>query len=87
MDVLKASGDTEQFDREKLRMSVEKAGATHGESERVANNIEIRVRNSGKTDTEQIREWVIIELMSIPSLNAAEDYSSFKRHKTSATAR
>lgn len=87
MDVLKSSGETEQFDHEKLRMSVEKAGATHGDSERVARNVEIRVRNSGKTDTEQIREWVIIELMSIPAFNAAEEYSSFKRHQTAATAR
>jgi hypothetical protein len=53
----------------------------------VARNVEIRVRNSGKMDTEQLREWVIIELMSIPAYNAAEEYSSFKRHQTAATAR
>lgn len=87
LDVLKTSGDTEQFNREKLLMSVEKAGATPGEAERVAHNVEIRIRNSGKTPTEQIREWVIIELMSIPAYNAAEEYSSFKRHQTAATAR
>jgi hypothetical protein len=87
LDILKTSGEIEQFNIEKLRMSIEKAGATHGEAERVARNVEIRVRNSGKTDTEQIREWVIIELMSIPAYNAAEEYSSFKRKETAATVR
>lgn len=87
MDVLKTSGVTEEFSHDKLRASVKRAGASDGDAERVARNVEIRVRNSGKTGTEQIREWVLIELMSIPAYNVAEDYSAFRRHKTVAAAR
>ncbi len=87
MDILKTSGVTEEFNHDKLRASIKRAGASDNDAQRVARNVEIRIRNAGKTDTEQIREWVIIELMSIPAYNVAEDYSSFKRHKEAPMTR
>lgn len=82
MDVVKASGVTEEFSIEKLRASIKRAGAKDANAERVARNVEIRVRNAGKTPTEQIREWVIIELMTIPDYYSAEQYSAYRRHES-----
>ena len=87
MVIVKYSGATETFDIDTLRASIKRAGASDGHAQRAARTVEVRVRNTGKTPTEQIREWVIIELMSIPAYNAAEEYSSFKWHQTAATAR
>ncbi len=82
MDVVKYSGATETFDRDKLTASILRAGANEGNAERATRNGEIRGRNAGLTPTEQIREWVIIELMSIPDYYSAEQYSAYRRHES-----
>jgi hypothetical protein len=80
VDIVKYSGATETFVIDQLRAFVKRAGASEGYAQRVARNVEIRVRNAGATPTEQIREWVIIELMMIPDYNSAEQYSAYRRH-------
>ncbi len=79
VDIKKRSGDTQKFDRNKLKDSVKKAGANEYDAERVTNNIEKRVTKG--TNTTQIREWVYVELRSIPDRMVAEDYNSYKKQK------
>ncbi len=79
VDIKKRSGNTQKFDRNKLKNSVQRAGANEYVAERVANNVETRVTDG--TNTSQIREWVIIELKGIPAKNVAENYNSYKKTK------
>ncbi len=77
--IKKRSGDTQKFDRNKLKNSVKKEGANESDAERVTKIIERRVTNG--TNTDEIREWVYVELRSIPSRIAAENYKSYKKQK------
>ncbi len=79
VDIKKRSGTTQKFDRNKLKNSVIKSGANEWDAEQVTNNIEKRVTNG--TSTVQIKEWVYIELRSIPARIAAENYNSYKKQK------
>ncbi len=83
VDVKKRVGGTQKFDRNKLKNSVRKAGANEYDAERVTSIIENRVTNG--TSTSRIREWVVIELRSIPSRMAAENYDSYKKPKEITT--
>ncbi len=56
-----------------------KAGATEWDAEHVTINIEKRITDG--TSTVQIKEWVVIELRSIPSWTVAENYNSYKKQK------
>ncbi len=83
VDIKKRSSETQKFDRNKLKDSVKKAGANEYDAELVTKNIERRVTNG--TSTTQIREWVYIELRSIPpARNVAENYNSYKKQKRMA---
>ncbi len=79
MDITKRSGNTQKFDRNKLKNSVMKAGANEWDAEHVTINIEKRTTEG--TSTVQIKEWVVIELRSIPSWTVAEKYNSYKKQK------
>ncbi len=79
VDIKKRSGNIEKFDRNKLKDSVMKAGANESDAERVSSIIERRVTKG--TNTSEIREWVYVELRSIPSRIAAENYYSYKKQK------
>ncbi len=77
INIKKRSGNTQKFDRNKLKTSVKKAGANESDAERVTRIIEKRVTKD--TNTNEIREWVYVELRSIPSRIAAENYNSYKK--------
>ncbi|HLN44424.1 MAG TPA: ATP cone domain-containing protein [Candidatus Sulfotelmatobacter sp.] len=79
VDIKKRSGNIQKFDRNKLKNSVQRAGADEYVAERVTSNVERRVTNG--TNTSQIREWIIIELKGIPAKNVAENYNSYKKTK------
>lgn len=77
VEIKKRSGDIQEFDRNKLKNSIKKAGANEFDAEEVTSNIEKRVTDG--TRTSQIRDWVYIELRSIPSRIAAENYNYYKK--------
>lgn len=79
VDVQKRSGDTEKFDRNKIKTSVKKAGANDRQAETVTSNVEKKVRN--RTNTSQIRDWVIIELRAV-SDDLADNYQSHRKEMT-----
>lgn len=86
VDIKKRSGNTQKFDRNKLKNSVRSAGANEYDAGKVTDNIEKRVVDG--TSTQQIREWVYIELRSIPPERiAAENYNYYKKQKEITTMR
>ncbi len=83
VNIKKRSGEVQEFDRNKLKKSVKEAGANEYDAERVTTNIEKRVAKD--TNTDQIRGWVYIELRSIPSRIAAENYNSYKKQRMTSS--
>ena len=76
--IKKRSGKSQEFYRNKLKSALKRAGANDYDADKVAGNIEKRVTDG--TSTDKIREWVYVELRSIPSERmAAEDYMYYKK--------
>ena len=73
--VEKRSGEMEEFDRNKLWNSLKNAGANDDQAERVTSRVEGRMRDGISTD--DIREWVILELVAYPDV--ADNYQSFRK--------
>ncbi len=76
VEVKKNSGETGTFDREKLKQSVKKSGATDEEAEQVTQNVESKVKDG--TTTSQIKEWTTNSLKRVNN-EAANAYQWFKK--------
>lgn len=76
VEVKKNSGDTETFDREKLKQSVKKSGASDEEAEQVTQDVESKVKDG--TPTSKIKEWTTNSLKRIND-EAANAYQWFKK--------
>jgi len=74
--MVKVKKRSEDFDREKLKASVKKAGAKDEHATKVAYKIAGKVKTG--TTTVMIRRWVITELTPL-DLKAAEAYKTYKK--------
>jgi len=76
MRMVKVKKRSEDFDKEKLKASVKKAGAKDEHAAMVADNVAGKV-NEG-TETFLIRQWVITELTPLDP-EAAKAYETYKK--------
>ena len=74
--MVKIKKRSEDFDKEKLKASVKKAGAKEEHAAKVADKIAGKVKSG--TTTFLIRRWVITELTPLDS-KAAEAYEKYKK--------
>ena len=75
MNVQKRDGTLQEFDKRKLRTSIEKAGASSVDAINIAFRIGARVKEG--TTTSEIRKGVSIELMAL-NQEAAQKYNARK---------
>jgi hypothetical protein len=81
VSLVKVKKCSEDFDKEKLKASVKKAGAKEEHATNVANKIAGKVKSG--TTTVLIRRWVITELTPLDP-KAAEAYKTYKKPKKKA---
>lgn len=74
--MVKVKKRSENFDKEKLKASMKKAGAKDKHATKVADKIAGKVKRG--TTTVQIRRWVLIELTPLDP-KAAEAYKIYKK--------
>ncbi len=74
--LVKVRKRSEDFDKEKLKASVKKAGAKDEHAAKVADKIAGKVKSG--TTTILIRRWVITELTPLDA-KAAEAYEKYKK--------
>ena len=74
--MVKVKKRSEDFDTEKLKASIKKAGARDEHAAKVANKIAGKVKSG--TTTVLIRRWVIVELTPLDA-KAAEAYKTYKK--------
>jgi len=76
ISLVKIKKRSEDFDKEKLKTSIKKAGAKEEHAAKVADKISGKIRSG--TTTVLIRRWVITELTPLDS-KAAEAYEKYKK--------
>jgi transcriptional regulator NrdR family protein len=74
--LVKIKKRSENFDKEKLKASVKKAGAKDAHAAKVADKIAGKAKTG--TTTFQIRRWVIVELTPLDT-KAAEAFKAYKK--------
>jgi hypothetical protein len=74
--LVKIKKRSENFNKEKLKASVKKAGAKDAHAAKVTDKIASKVKTG--TTTVQIRRWVIVELTPLDA-KAAEAYKAYKK--------
>ena len=74
--MVKVRKRSEVFDKEKLKVSVKKAGAKDEHAIKVADKVASKVKSG--TTTVLIRQWVITELTPLDR-KAAEAYQKYKK--------
>jgi transcriptional regulator NrdR family protein len=74
--MVKVKKRSEDFDKEKLKASVKKAGAKDEHAAKVADNVAGKVKEG--TATFLIRRWVITELTPLDA-KAAEAYETYEK--------
>lgn len=74
--MVKVKKRSEDFDKEKLKASVKKAGAAEEHAAKVADRVAEKVKSG--TTTILIRRWVITELTPL-NAKAAEAYKNYKK--------
>ncbi len=74
--LVKVKKRSEDFDKEKLKSSVKKAGAREEHAAKVADKVAEKVKSG--TTTVLIRRWVITELTPLDA-KAAEAYKNYKK--------
>ncbi len=74
--MVKVKKRSEDFDKEKLKASVKKAGAKEEHAGQVADKVAKKVKSG--TTTVLIRQWVITELTPLDA-KAAEAYKNCKK--------
>jgi transcriptional regulator NrdR family protein len=76
MRMVKVKKRSEDFDKEKLKVSVKKAGAKEEHAAQVAEKIVGKVKSG--TTTVLIRRWVVTELTPLDP-KAAKAYETYKK--------
>jgi transcriptional regulator NrdR family protein len=76
MRMVKVKKRSEDFEKEKLKASVKKAGAKDEHATKVADNVAGKVKEG--TETFLIRQWVITELTPLDP-KAAKAYETYKK--------
>jgi hypothetical protein len=74
--LVKVRKRSEDFDKEKLKVSVKKAGAKDEHATRVADKVASKVKSG--TTTVLIRQWVITELTPLDP-KVAEAYKKYRK--------
>ena len=76
VSLVKVKKRSEDFDKEKLKASVKKAGAKEEHASKVADKVAEKVKAG--TTTVLIRRWVIVELTPLDA-KATEAYKNYKK--------
>jgi len=74
--MVKVKKRPEDFEKEKLKASIKKAGAKDGHAAMVVDSVAAKVKEG--TETFLIRQWVITELTPLDS-KAAKAYETYKK--------
>jgi transcriptional regulator NrdR family protein len=76
VSLVKVKKRSEDFDKEKLKASLKKAGAKDEHAAKVADKVTGKVKAG--TTTAVIRRWVLVELTPLDA-KAAEAYTTYKK--------
>jgi hypothetical protein len=74
--LVKIKKRSEDFDKEKIKVSVKKAGASEETAAKVADKIAGKVKRGATTVL--IRRWVLVELTPLDA-KAADSYKNYKK--------